>query len=220
MSDANDLKRERDQPPMFQSQSQSATGDTSFAKKPAAAGLLSGYQRSASTFDELLADDGKLRPHYARLIGALEAFSPADLQRRSDTSRRLILEQGITYNVYGDPRGMERPWQVDPIPLIIAPEEWRALAAGLIQRATLLNKILVDCYGAQDLIRTRWLSPALLPQHPRAQRHPAAFLRRRPRALAGRPVVGDLRPHADPHRRGLRAGEPARHLAHPAGTVP
>ncbi len=162
MSDANDLKRERDQPPMFQSQSQSATGDTSFAKKPAAAGLLSGYQRSASTFDELLADDGKLRPHYARLIGALEAFSPADLQRRSDTSRRLILEQGITYNVYGDPRGMERPWQVDPIPLIIAPEEWRALAAGLIQRATLLNKILVDCYGAQDLIRTRWLSPALV----------------------------------------------------------
>jgi uncharacterized circularly permuted ATP-grasp superfamily protein/uncharacterized alpha-E superfamily protein len=57
---------------------------------------------------------------------------------------------------------MERPWQVDPIPFIIAPDEWRALEAGLIQRATLLNKILADCYGAQDLIRTRWLSPALV----------------------------------------------------------
>jgi uncharacterized circularly permuted ATP-grasp superfamily protein len=27
----------------------------------------------------------------------------------------------------------------------------------LIQRATLLNKILADCYGNQDLIRSRWL---------------------------------------------------------------
>jgi uncharacterized circularly permuted ATP-grasp superfamily protein/uncharacterized alpha-E superfamily protein len=152
----------RDQPPMTQSQSQSATGDTSFAQKPAAAGLLAGYQRKADTFDELLAANGELRPHYAKLIGALEEFTPADLQRRSETSRRLIHEQGITYNVYGDPRGMERPWQVDPIPLIIAPEEWRTLEAGLIQRAVLLNKILVDCYGAQDLIRTRWLSPALV----------------------------------------------------------
>jgi uncharacterized circularly permuted ATP-grasp superfamily protein/uncharacterized alpha-E superfamily protein len=57
---------------------------------------------------------------------------------------------------------MERPWQLDPIPLVIAPEEWRTLETGLIQRATLLNKILADCYGAQDLIRSRWLSPALV----------------------------------------------------------
>ena len=49
-----------------------------------------------------------------------------------------------------------------PIPFVIAPEEWRALETGLIQRATLLNKILADCYGAQELIRSRWLSPALV----------------------------------------------------------
>ena len=57
---------------------------------------------------------------------------------------------------------MERPWQLDPVPFVIAPEEWRKLEAGLIQRARLLNKILADCYGAQDLIRSRWLSPALI----------------------------------------------------------
>ena len=80
----------------------------------------------------------------------------------AETCERLVHEQGITYNVYGDPRGMERPWQVDPIPLVIAPEEWRTLEAGLIQRATLLNQILADCYGAQELIRSRWLSPAMV----------------------------------------------------------
>jgi uncharacterized circularly permuted ATP-grasp superfamily protein/uncharacterized alpha-E superfamily protein len=57
---------------------------------------------------------------------------------------------------------MERPWKLDPIPFVIAPETWPALEAGLIQRATLLNKILADCYGPQELIRSRWLSPALV----------------------------------------------------------
>ncbi len=147
---------------MIQSQSQSATGDTGFAKKAVPENLLSGYQRRAGAFDEMLAKDGEIFPHYAKLLGELEEFGAAELARRADACQRFVNEHGITYNVYGDPRGMERPWQLDPIPLVIAPEEWRALETGLIQRATLLNRILADCYGAQDLIRSRWLSPALV----------------------------------------------------------
>ncbi len=127
-----------------------------------AAGLLDTYRQHAGVFDELLNEQREMRPHYARLFRALEEFNTPELQRRAETCQRLVHEQGITYNVYGDPRGMERPWQLDPIPLIIAAEEWQALERGLIQRATLLNKILADCYGPQELIRTRWLSPALL----------------------------------------------------------
>jgi len=160
MSDAE--KNNRDQPPMTQSQSQSATGDTSLVKKEPAGKLLAGYKRSAGAFDELLAADGEIFPHYAKLLGELEEFGAPELQRRADACQRFVNEHGITYNVYGDPRGMERPWQLDPIPFIIAPEEWHALEAGLVQRATLLNKILADCYSAQELIRSRWLSPALV----------------------------------------------------------
>ena len=71
----------RDQPPMIQSQSQSATGEAGIAEKARRrrTGLLAGYQRTAGAFDELLAEDGELRPHYAKLIGALEEFSPAEL---------------------------------------------------------------------------------------------------------------------------------------------
>src|SRR5665213_1346976 len=147
---------------MPQSQSQSATNDTGFAKKAAAENLLSGYKRSAGAFDELLAADGEKFPHYAKLFEELEAFGAAELQQRADACERFVREHGITYNVYGDPRGMERPWQLDPVPLVIAPEEWRSLETGLVQRARLLNKILADCYGAQELIRSRWLSPALV----------------------------------------------------------
>ncbi len=162
MSDAGDIKGRRNQPPMTQSQSQSATGDTGFAKKAKLESLLSGYQRAADAFDELLAADNKVLPHYAMLMGELESFGPTELSRRTDACQRFVHEHGITYNVYGDPRGMERPWQLDPVPFVIAPEEWHALETGLIQRATLLNQILADCYGAQELIRSRWLSPALV----------------------------------------------------------
>ena len=164
MSDTDTKKRNRDQTPMFPSQSQSPASKVSAAEEaaPEPAGLLAGYQRSPAAFDELLGEDDQLRSHFARLVGALEGFSAAELQRRSDTCQRLVYEHGITYNVYGDPRDLERPWQLDPIPFIIAPEEWHALEAGLIQRATLLNRILTDCYGDQKLIRSRWLSPALV----------------------------------------------------------
>jgi uncharacterized circularly permuted ATP-grasp superfamily protein/uncharacterized alpha-E superfamily protein len=162
MSDPDNNQQSCDQSPMFQSQSQSATRETSATKRAVPEKLLAGYKPPKGLFDELLGDNGKPRPHYAKLISALEEFDAADLQRRSDICNRLIHEQGITYHVYGDPRGMERPWQIDPIPLVVAPDEWCALEAGLIQRATLLNKILADCYGVQELIHTRWLSPALV----------------------------------------------------------
>ena len=125
-------------------------------------GLLSSYGRFPGTFDELLNDQGQPRAHYRSLLEALAELSPAELQQRRETTRRLVQEHGITYNVYGDPRGLERPWQLDSVPFILPPDEWRTLEAGLIQRATLLNRILADCYGAQKLIHTRWLSPAMV----------------------------------------------------------
>src|SRR5208282_226628 len=49
-----------------------------------------------------------------------------------------------------------------PVPLVLAAEEWRSLETALIQRAQLLNRILADCYGPQELIRSRSLPPALV----------------------------------------------------------
>ncbi len=161
MSDADD-KKTRTRPPRVLKVSPSMSEATAAEAVKKAAGLLEGYQQSAGAFDELLGGNREVRSHYAKLFGALEDFSESELQRRADTCKRLVHEQGITYNVYGDPRGMERPWELDPIPFVIAPEEWETLETGLIQRATLLNKILADCYGDQKLIHTRWLSPALV----------------------------------------------------------
>jgi uncharacterized circularly permuted ATP-grasp superfamily protein/uncharacterized alpha-E superfamily protein len=141
-------------------------------------GLLANYQRTPELFDECFTDAGELRPHYTRFLQTLGPIGAGELKRRWENARRLVHEQGITYNVYGDARGIERPWELDPVPLVIGPDEWRALETALIQRATLLNRILADCYGPQELIRSGWLPPALVFAQPDFQRpchgvHPA-----------------------------------------------
>src|SRR5260370_23487098 len=124
MSDADNEKRSLDKTPMLQSQSQSTT-DKSVAADSAAhapSGLLANYERSTAAFDEFLTDDGVPRAHYAGLMHSLDELGPAELQRRHDTCLRLVSEHGIAYNVSGGPPGLERPWQLGPIPLTIGPD--------------------------------------------------------------------------------------------------
>jgi hypothetical protein len=119
-------------------------GDAAGTPAAASASILANYRRKPGMFDECLTEKGVVRPHYAGFLQTLELTGPAELKRRWENSRRLVHEQGIAYNVYGDVRGMERPWQLDPVPLVIAAAEWRSLEAALIQRATLINRIFKD----------------------------------------------------------------------------
>lgn len=118
------------------------------------------------SFSEWRLSDGAVRPHWTKLVRTLEKLGPKERARRLESTGRVIHEQGITYNVYGDPRGMERPWLLDPLPFLISDSEWGRIERGLIQRATLLNAILGDCYGAQRLVQGGWIPPALLLAQP------------------------------------------------------
>ena len=91
MSDADNKELNRTPPPMFQSQSQSATGKADAAEKAAFKpdSLLSGYQPDSPVFDEFLADDGQPRAHYAGLLAALQELGPAELKRRQETVRAV-----------------------------------------------------------------------------------------------------------------------------------
>ena len=124
--------------------------------------MFADYAHIAGVFDEMRAPDGSARPHFETLLAELDSLGGEEIRRRRDACDQIIHEQGITYTVYGDPQGVERSWQLDPIPLIVSQEEWKGVETALIQRATLINRILADCYGKQDLIRTAWLPPALV----------------------------------------------------------
>ncbi len=93
-------------------------------------------------------------------------MGPDEFARRWARGQQLIHENGVTYNVYGDPRGMERPWQLNPVPLVISSSEWAAIEQGVRQRAALLNAIVADVYGAMRIINEGHMPPSLLIAQP------------------------------------------------------
>ena len=95
--------------------------------------------RYGPSYDELSADGVTPRPHWAHLMESLRAIGPEELGRRWTRAERRIRENGITYNIYSDPLGANRPWTIDIVPLLIPADEWRYIEAGIIQRAELLN---------------------------------------------------------------------------------
>jgi uncharacterized circularly permuted ATP-grasp superfamily protein/uncharacterized alpha-E superfamily protein len=124
------------------------------------------YPGSAQRYDELLERDGSIRAHWRPLIEHLSSGGADTVRRCVDMTRRLIIENGVTYNVYADPQGRDRPWQLDPLPLLIDHREWRELEAGLRQRAQLLNALLADLYGPQKLIADGVVPAELAFGHP------------------------------------------------------
>ncbi|WP_339478389.1 circularly permuted type 2 ATP-grasp protein [Pseudomonas sp. RL_5y_Pfl2_73] len=120
--------------------------------------LLDRYPLTTGTYHELLDDSGAVRTHWRRLFDQLQRSTPAQLLQRQALLARQIQENGVTYNVYADPKGADRPWELDLLPHVIDPQEWKHLSAGIAQRARLLNAVLADLYGPQRLI-----SEGLLP---------------------------------------------------------
>jgi uncharacterized circularly permuted ATP-grasp superfamily protein/uncharacterized alpha-E superfamily protein len=128
--------------------------------------LAADYRPLDGVHDEMAAGSGALRPHWEEYASALSELGAEDLARRWRTARQRIHENGVTYNIYGDPLGMDRPWNLDAIPLLISPSEWSHLEAGLVQRAQLLNWILADLYGPQELLRGGHLPAGLVLANP------------------------------------------------------
>jgi len=111
-----------------------------------------GYRSVPGVYDEMKTPEGELRPHWQKLVGALRNLSPADLDARWKRVERILYENGLTHNIYGDGGAADRPWRLDALPLLISSEDWRRIEAGLIQRARLLDAILADCYAEQKLM--------------------------------------------------------------------
>ncbi|WP_263261564.1 circularly permuted type 2 ATP-grasp protein [Pseudomonas sp. RIT-PI-S] len=127
--------------------------------------LLDHYPHAAGSYHEMLDPAGAVRPHWRRLYEHLRRSTPAQLGQRQDMLNRQIHENGVTYNVYADPKGADRPWELDLLPNLIGPAEWQYLEAGIAQRARLLNAVLADIYGPQTLMHEGLLPTELVYGH-------------------------------------------------------
>ena len=132
--------------------------------------FLQDYRPLQGVYDEMLAPTGALRAQCEAFVASVEAMGQQEFAQRRDNARRAIRENGVTYNVYGDPQGVDRPWDLDMVPLVVAADDWSHLERGLAQRTRLLNMILSDLHGPQRLLQRGVLPPSLALGNP-------AFLR-------------------------------------------
>jgi len=124
--------------------------------------ILARYLAAPDGFDEMLDAARVPRAHWRAMLARLEREAPDLMRQRMEMVRHQVRENGVTYNVTADAEGKQRAWELNVLPLILPHEEWSGIESAVIQRATLLNKILGDVYGQQDLLREGLLPPALI----------------------------------------------------------
>jgi len=113
-------------------------------------GLFNKYDRGGF-FDEMFDASGP-RKHYKNVFRALDGMSPEQFQARRELAELTLINQGITFTVYGDAAGTEKSFPVDLLPRIIPADEWSHIERGLIQRVQALNLFLQDVYQDQRIL--------------------------------------------------------------------
>lgn len=132
------------------------------AKQHAVTDILRQYHPVPDRFDELASTGSGPGNHWQPLLQQLNHESVEGLNHKAQAVANAIAEDGVTYNVYEDPRGAARPWEVDLLPLVLGADEWQWLSEAVTQRAELLDNVLADLYGDQNLLKEGLMPPALV----------------------------------------------------------
>jgi uncharacterized circularly permuted ATP-grasp superfamily protein len=107
--------------------------------------LLDGYE--PAVWDEMFEAPGVPRRSCAALGESLQALSDDDFDRRCLARDRAFSDQGITFSHSGE----ERPFPLDLVPRILAPDEWALIESGVAQRVRALEAFLADVYGGSQI---------------------------------------------------------------------
>lgn len=99
--------------------------------------------------DEMVSGAGRIRGHWRALMGIIGSLGRPALAERGERLSRAMAEDGVASLL---PGAAGELWKLDPVPLPLMAEEFEALAAGLAQRARLLDAVLADLYGPQELL--------------------------------------------------------------------
>jgi uncharacterized circularly permuted ATP-grasp superfamily protein/uncharacterized alpha-E superfamily protein len=115
--------------------------------------IFDGYELKTSQ-DEMFDKDKNVRPQWQEILESLKSSTFEELEAKQNEIDWFLKENDVTYNVYENlDSKVNRSWSLDPIPFVISAQEWNETAAGLKQRAKLLNLILKDLYSERKLIK-------------------------------------------------------------------
>ncbi|MBO9700809.1 MAG: circularly permuted type 2 ATP-grasp protein [Sporocytophaga sp.] len=127
--------------------------------------IFKNYISKQPSYNELLDEDGNMYPHWKEFSEVYKTLGYEEFLNRNQYLQKLLQENGVTYNVYGDPTGQSRTWNLDPIPFLMDNKEWKKIESGLKQRAHLLDLIFKDIYGENKLIKNGILPAELIYNH-------------------------------------------------------
>jgi uncharacterized circularly permuted ATP-grasp superfamily protein/uncharacterized alpha-E superfamily protein len=129
--------------------------------------ILSNYQRLPDSYDEMFTAEGEIRSHWKYFIDSLQKLGVNELERRWQEAHRLLRDNGVNYSdYYGSVKKNHRPWQLDPIPMLMSQQEWEHIERGLLQRAELMSLLFNDLYGDKESLRKGLLPIELIAGHP------------------------------------------------------
>ncbi len=128
--------------------------------------LTKDYFLNQKVLDECFLRQDEARESWKNLLTNIDKLGAAELNVRHQELLKLLQENGVTYNVYGDNSGLNRPWLLDAVPLVVSAVDWRGIERGMKQRAFVLNKILEDLYGERTLLKKGIIPPELIYAHP------------------------------------------------------
>jgi uncharacterized circularly permuted ATP-grasp superfamily protein len=115
--------------------------------------LFEGYRPHSTAWDELFQAANSPHDHCRLLFNRLGQASLTEFQQRRASADLVFVNQGITFSVYADRRGVEKIFPFDLIPRPVASGEWQVLEAGLVQRIRALNLFLHDVYHERHILR-------------------------------------------------------------------
>src|SRR6188474_176733 len=113
-------------------------------------------------YDEMFVAPGEPRSHYAAVSKGLNMLGVGAFQRRRQMADVSFRNQGITFTVYGDQRGVEKIFPFDLVPRIVPADEWDVIERGLTQRITALNLFCHDVYHEQRILKEGVVPPELI----------------------------------------------------------
>ena len=127
--------------------------------------LFQNYFSDFKNYDEVLKQNMTINPNWEKLLSNLTQMGTDALISKQTEMDWLMDENGVTYNVYNDPKGMHRSWELNIVPFLIHQKEWETIEKGIKQRSELLNLILKDIYGKRELIKNGIIPPEVIYAH-------------------------------------------------------
>src|SRR3569623_2663168 len=136
------------------------------ASSPGSPRLSGNYRLLPGSPDEMIDPAGNVRPGWSELLAGFEELDADGLKSRFERADQYLRDAGVFYRKYDGAAGKERAWPLAQVPMLLDEADWMLITRGLVQRAELLEKLVADIYGDNQLVARGVLPSELFARNP------------------------------------------------------